>query len=77
FPGFRLRRCRADYVSPHYRLLRFGFIKRMKWLKKAVSVWTLNDENLIRKYLKMGVDSLVTDYPNLGLKLRDELSKKG
>lgn len=48
----------------------------MKWLKKAVSVWTLNDENLIRKYLKMGVDSLVTDYPNLGLKLRDELSKR-
>jgi len=35
FPGFRLRRCRADYVSPHYRLLRFGFIKRMKWLKSG------------------------------------------
>ncbi|MGD9604650.1 MAG: glycerophosphodiester phosphodiesterase [Bacilli bacterium] len=74
FPAFRLWRCRADYVSPYYRLLRLCYVARMQFIKKPVSVWTVNDQDMIRKYLKMKVSSLVTNYPDLGLKIREELA---
>ena len=77
FPCFRLWRCHADYVSPYYKLLRLGYVRRMKWLRKPVSVWTVNDEAMIRKYLRMKVGSVVTNYPDIGLKVREELAKKG
>lgn len=77
FPCFRLWRCRADYVSPYYRLIRLGYVARMRILRKPVSVWTVDQEEMIEKYLKMKVDSIVTNYPNLGLKIREECKQKG
>jgi glycerophosphoryl diester phosphodiesterase len=69
FPGRRLRKAKADFVSPHYRLLKFCFVWRMHLKKYAVSVWTANDEELIKKlFFKCKVDSVVTDYPDRALK---------
>lgn len=75
FPGFRLWRCRADYVSPYWKLLRLCYIWRMKLVGKPVSVWTVNDEPLMRRFLKEGAGSIVTNYPDLALKIRDEMKK--
>jgi glycerophosphoryl diester phosphodiesterase len=69
FPGCRLRRTKADYVSPYYRLLKFCFVWRMNLRKCSVSVWTVNDENLIKKVIfRNKVDSVVTNYPDRALK---------
>ncbi|MFY9422109.1 MAG: glycerophosphodiester phosphodiesterase [Bacilli bacterium] len=69
FPGRRLRRTKADFVSPHYRLLKFFFVTRMNLRKCSVSVWTVNDEKLIKKVLfRNKVDNVVTDYPDRVLK---------
>lgn len=70
FPGRRLKRTKADFVSPHYRLLKFFYVTRMNLRKVSVSVWTVNDENLMKKVLfRHKVDNVVSDYPDRVLKL--------
>lgn len=69
FPGRRLRRTKADFVSPHYKLLRFFFVMRMNLRKCSVSVWTVNDEEIIKKVVfRHKVDSVVSDYPDRVMK---------
>jgi glycerophosphoryl diester phosphodiesterase len=69
FPGARAKLCHADFVSPHYRLLRFGFIKRMRLLGLPVLVWTVNDPAIAARVLSAGA-GVITDQPELCLKLR-------
>jgi len=70
FPLFRIIKTNCDMVSPYYRLLILGFIFRMRILKKPVSVWTVNDENMMRKLLiKKKVDAIVTNYPDIALRI--------
>lgn len=69
FPEYRLFHAKADFVSPNYRLLKFGFSKRMKLMRKKIYVWTVNDEYLMKKVVKKGVSALITDRPDLALKL--------
>jgi glycerophosphoryl diester phosphodiesterase len=72
FPVTRIKRCRADYVSPHYKLLRFHFLERMKHHNISVSVWTVNEEKLLIKLLLSDkVDSIVTNVPDLALRILD------
>ncbi|HHX80885.1 MAG TPA: glycerophosphodiester phosphodiesterase [Acholeplasmataceae bacterium] len=69
FPGRRLRRTKADFVSPHYRLLKFFFVTRMNFGKYSVSVWTVNDEEIIKKVIfRHKVDNIVSDYPDRVMK---------
>lgn len=76
FPGRRIKKCGCDFISPYHGLIRFGFMWRMKLLKKPVSVWTVNDENLMRKMLfKKKVHAIVTDYPDKALKILAEKNK--
>ncbi|HHU55104.1 MAG TPA: glycerophosphodiester phosphodiesterase [Acholeplasmataceae bacterium] len=71
FPIFRIIRTKPNFISPHYRLMKFGYTKRMHLLKKPVIVWTVNDENLINKFLfKHKVDGLITDYPKLAINIQ-------
>ncbi len=64
FPGARLRRCRADFVSPHWRLVRFGFIHRMHRLGMPVLVWTVDDLSLAESLAKKGVAGIITNMPD-------------
>ncbi|MDD4212842.1 MAG: glycerophosphodiester phosphodiesterase [Bacilli bacterium] len=69
FPLARIIKTRCDFISPHYRLVKFAYAFRMHCLKKPVYVWTVNDESLMIKMIKKHVDGLVTDYPNIALNL--------
>lgn len=40
-------------------------VKRAHKQKKAVHVWTVNDKQIMSFLLKMGVDGIVTDKPDL------------
>lgn len=70
FPGKRLKRCRADFVSPNHRLLKLFFLKRMKKLGTEVYVWTVNDKDLMEKLLSKNVAAIITDRPGLALKIK-------
>ena len=67
FPGLRLRRCGADFVAPHYLLLRLGFLARMRRLSLPVFVWTVNDPKMMKRLIARGVSAIITDRPDLGL----------
>lgn len=65
FPLFRVLNSRCDFVSPYYRLLILGYIKRMHILRKPVIAWTVNEEEVMRKLINKKIDGIVTDYPNI------------
>ena len=74
FPNAKIRRSNCDAVSPHYRLVILGFVKRMHKRNKVVYVWTVNDAKIMNKMVyKAKVDGLVTNYPDLAL---DVISNK-
>ncbi len=71
FPEFRLFTTKADFVSPNYQLMKFGFVWRMKLMNKNIYVWTVNDEKLMIEIVNKGGFALITDRPDLALKLFD------
>ncbi len=67
FPGYRLRKAKANFVAPHYRLLKLNFLKRMK--NYPVYVWTVNNESIMKKLIKHRVEGIITDRPDKAIKL--------
>lgn len=68
FPKAKIKRSNCNAVSPNYRLLIFGYIKRMHRIGKPVYAWTVNDDKIIKKLLKKNIDGIVTDYPDKALR---------
>ncbi len=64
FPVRRLKACKADFVSPHSSLLILNYVRRLHRRNYPVYVWTLNKKKRIMKYLKKGVDGIITDRPD-------------
>jgi glycerophosphoryl diester phosphodiesterase len=76
FPEYRVFKTGADFVAPHFRLLRFGFLWRMKLINKEVFVWTVNEERRLLKLLKSKyISAVITDRPELALEIVDRLDK--
>ena len=74
YPWFRLRNCRADFVAPNWRLCAFGLHKTAQKRGIPVLVWTLNNEERIKKFmLSYAVNGIITDRPDLALKIRNNL----
>lgn len=73
FPLGRCKKAKADFLVPHWRLLRFGFLARVKRENKPVFVWTVNDQEMIWKLLREErIDGIITDTPDLALSLRQK-----
>ena len=73
FPKKRLKRCKADFVSPNKRLATLGFIFRMRCLKKDIYVWTINSEKTINKFLRRSIQGIITDRPDIAIAMKDKL----
>jgi len=70
----RCKRARADFLVPNRQLPKFGFLERMKRENILVFVWTVNDEEMIRKLLHDGrVAGLITDRPDPAISLRQKM----
>jgi glycerophosphoryl diester phosphodiesterase len=70
FPEYRILKTGANFVAPHYRLLKLGFLWRMKLLDIAVYVWTVNDERRLFKLIRNKyIAAIITDKPELALKI--------
>ncbi len=63
FPARRLRACGARYVAPNWRLLRLGFLRRMRSAGFPVLVWTVNDSRQAQALAAAGVAAIATDRP--------------
>lgn len=76
FPEWRLWRSKADFVSPNYLLLQFGFYWRMKMVRKPIYVWTVNDQKLMRRLLRKPIAALITDRPDVAMELLTKVNVK-
>lgn len=62
FPFGRCRRIGADFIVPHFSLLKLGFLYRAKLNKIPLIVWTVNDIKMADDLLKdNGVEGIITD----------------
>jgi glycerophosphoryl diester phosphodiesterase len=71
FPMKRCKKAKVDFLVAHWKLLRFGFLERARRNDKPVFVWTVNDEQMMEKWLRdRRVWAIVTDKPDLAVSLR-------
>jgi glycerophosphoryl diester phosphodiesterase len=55
----------ATIYSPHFSLVTEDLVKKCHDKKMKLIPWTVNDKATIDKLKKMGVDGIITDYPDL------------
>ena len=63
FPARRLRGCGARFVAPNWRLLRLGFLRRMRRAGFPVLAWTINDSRQAQRLAAAGVAAIAIDRP--------------
>lgn len=61
--------------SPDYKLLDEVQIKTAHADNIKVIPWTVNDKGMMQKLVDMGVDGLITDYPDLGIAFLAEMQQ--
>lgn len=72
FPFKRCRKINVDFIAPHWRLLKLGFLCRARKHKLPVFVWTVNEAKLIWKFLKdKRIAGLVTDKIETAVQLKE------
>jgi glycerophosphoryl diester phosphodiesterase len=54
-----------DIVSPEYHMVTPALIKDLHKKNIRVIPWTINDASSLRRYRALGVDGIITDYPDL------------
>ena len=54
-----------EYYSPNYELVDEKLVKEVHAQGMKIIPWTVNDKKTINKLKKMGVDGIITDYPDL------------
>jgi glycerophosphoryl diester phosphodiesterase len=58
-----------DVYSPHYSLVTPALVQQCHDKKMKLVPWTVNNIDDIRRLKEMGVDGIITDYPDLFSKL--------
>jgi glycerophosphoryl diester phosphodiesterase len=54
-----------DIFSPEFTMVNPGLVKDCHDINMKIIPWTVNDKKKIEALKKMGVDGIITDYPNL------------
>lgn len=54
----------ASYISPNILYINPKFVELCHKEKIAIFVWTINSESEMLRMMKMGVDGIITDYPD-------------
>ncbi len=73
-PAKMIKAIGADIASPYYKECDKGLINEYHKYGIKVVPWTIDDPRQMINYINMGVDGIITDYPNI---LRAILIAKG
>jgi len=60
-----------EWLLPHRQLLRQQLVTRIHASGKAVHVWTVNEVSEMKNYVELGVDGILTDFPDRLVMLRE------
>lgn len=55
---------KPDIYSPYFKLLNIGNVKALHDQNIKVIPWTINDPVIMQKLIDIGVDGIITDYPD-------------
>ena len=67
--GYAIKETGFDAYHPDFALLDDEAVKELQANKVAINVWTVNKEEDMKKCQKWGVDGLITNHPDLAIKL--------
>ncbi|MBC7959843.1 MAG: glycerophosphodiester phosphodiesterase, partial [Vallitaleaceae bacterium] len=76
-PVLRILRALPAFISPYYKLVLPGPLRKLQFLNLPLLVWTVNDKKTIQKLLESGVTAVITDRPDIGLKVMKKLKRLG
>ncbi len=62
-----------DFLVPKYTLVDESFMAKARQARKPVFTYTVNDEETMRQLIRLGVDGIITNYPE---RLKKVLSEK-
>jgi len=62
-------------VMPHYTMIDAAFMERAGAAGLFVGTWTVNDPEDIARMIGLGVDAVITDVPDVGLRVRSEMQQ--
>jgi glycerophosphoryl diester phosphodiesterase len=78
FPIKRCQKINIDFLVPHWRLLNLGFLRRARKHRLPVFVWTVNEANLILKFLRdTRIDGIITDKIEIAVQLKQNSQVPG
>lgn len=63
-----------DVISAAYPIVNDEFMKEAAVHNKEVYVWTVNDKEIMKRMLKLGVTSIITDTPDQLVRIMNETS---
>jgi glycerophosphoryl diester phosphodiesterase len=76
FPPYRQIISVADYIIPHWKLLRFGTLTRVQRHKLKILVWTVNEPENISRYLHdPRISGIITDKTGLAVSIYKRMSE--
>lgn len=58
-----------EIYSPNYKLVTNGLVQEAHEKNIRVIPWTVNDPLEMKKLIEFGVDGIITDYPDIGVKI--------
>ena len=59
----RIKNCKADFVAPHWRLLKMPYFANGAVSKIPIFAWTVNRLPVARRLIDYGCRAIITDYP--------------
>ena len=75
-PWHYAKKIGADCIHPYWRIGMMGQgIKEAQKLGLEVNLWTVDDDKDIKTLLDEGADGIITNRPDLAIKLREEIQK--
>lgn len=67
----------CDFVVLEDFSVKSSTLSNVRDAKKQLFVWTINEEDLMKKYFRMGVSAIITNHPDTALQIRnDETANK-
>jgi glycerophosphoryl diester phosphodiesterase len=59
----------ADFLGAEASLVNLTLTTRMRLIRKKIFVWTVNGEQEISRIIELGVDAIITDEPDVAIRL--------